>query len=138
MFDLSKLHHYLYLGRDRISQVLSDVFDPFHIKVYSLSAIFLNLLAWFLAVFIVDKGKGDPMILHYNMDFGVDLVGPPSQLLVVPGLGLVILVANLLLLLFLYNHTSFKFLSHLILAVAVLVNFFLLISLLPVYTINFS
>lgn len=138
MIDLSKVYHYFYTGKEKAAQVWGDVFDFFSVKVYSLIALFFDLLGWIMVFFIMSKNKEGAIVLHYSVDFGVDLVGDASQLIMVPVLGLIILVSNLVLLFVLYQHGSFKFLSHLLLAVAMAVNVFLTLSLVPIYLLNFS
>ncbi|HMB66172.1 MAG TPA: hypothetical protein VKO42_04820 [Patescibacteria group bacterium] len=138
MIDLSKVYHYFYTGKEKAAQVLGDVFDFFSVKVYSLIALFFDLLGWIMVFFIMSKNKEGAIVLHYSVDFGVDLIGDASQLIVVPVLGLIILISNLILLLILNQHKSFKFLSHLLLAVAMAVNVFLTLSLVPIYLLNFS
>ncbi len=137
MLDLSKIHHYLSLGKRKGGGALSDAFDHFNVKVYILVAVFLNLLSWIAVLFMVSRVEEELIVLHYSVGFGADLVGSVYQLLVVPGLGLLILFVNLFLLFILRYSKDFNFFSHLFLATALAVNLFLLISLGPIYLINF-
>lgn len=138
MFDLSKIFHSLYSAKEKSLQVLGDIFDFWHIRIYLAVALVLNILEWAFVFFIKSRADtGSLLILHYNVNFGVDLIGEPSRLIIVPLLGLVIIAINsFLAFLFVYSN-NFRFLSHLFLFVAMATNIFLLVSLVPIYLINF-
>ncbi len=139
MINLSKFYHCFYLGKERVGRILMDVFfQDLSIKIYSLAIICLNLLTWLAVILLVRRAGDDLLVLHYSVDFGVDLVGDPSRLYMIPVLGMVVFLSNVSLLFILYRYDNFKFFSHLLLAVATLVNLFLLISLGPIYLFNFS
>ena len=66
-------------------------------KKYSLlalaAAILLNAITWLL-VFVSFPDRSDAMVLHYNIYFGIDLVGPWQQLLMIPISGTASIVVN--------------------------------------------
>jgi|AntAceMinimDraft_8_1070364.scaffolds.fasta_scaffold26718_1 hypothetical protein len=53
----------------------------------------LNLVAWLL-VFVKLMSFPEPIILHYNAYFGMDLVGSGKEALLLPIAGLIILILN--------------------------------------------
>ena len=84
------------------------------------------------------------MILHYNVDFGIDLIGNVRQIYIIPLIGLVIVLFNLILLSFAYRKNiaperrdADKFLANLLLGSALFANFILLFSVASIYLINF-
>ena len=56
----------------------------------------LNCYLWYLIYRFINFEK-EFHILHYNVYFGIDLLGSPQKLLNIPFIGLVLLVFNLIL-----------------------------------------
>jgi hypothetical protein len=96
-----------------------------------------QVVAWFQAWFIYKNLSGDVLVLHYNVDFGIDLVGDPARVYFFPVLGLIIFLLNLIILAVLHKDKNFKILVHFLLGAATLFAVFLSIALLAVYLINF-
>ncbi len=130
----SKLLNYIYLGREKLSAIISDLSSFFYIKVYFFVILGLNLLNWLAAYFINSKASQDLVVLHYNIDFGVNLIGNVKEVYVIPLLGLCVFLINFVLLSFVYRQN--KFTVHLLSAGAILVNLFLLMAVTTVYLIN--
>ncbi len=137
MFSTGKISHNLALFRNNLAGAWSEVFSwPFS-RWGAVVALVLNLLDW-LASFFLYRSLGDELtVLHYNIDFGIDLVGHRAQLFINPVLGLSLIILNLVLLLFFARQKHFKFVSYLLWNTAALANFFLLLGVLAVYLINF-
>lgn len=138
MLILSRLYHDFYSFRDKFLYVSSEIFSATQVRVYLVLSGGLNVCLWFFSWLFYRQVKEDMIILHYNVDFGVDLVGEPRNIFMIPGLGLFALLFNLSLLFIFAKRPDFKLLSHLIMIVALLVNLFLSLSLGPLYLINFS
>lgn len=112
------------------------------------SAIGLNLLAWlFLAVKI--PRSAEPIVLHYNIYFGPDLIGDWYRAFLAPALGLAIFGLNFFLAYWFYpvNQPPFgwhqagtgrqsRLLSYFLIGSSAAINFFLLISALAIISIN--
>lgn len=137
MSIFSKTIEYFTLAGKNFLNNLLEIFDFFHSKVYIGITVLLNLLSWISVVFINLKAGDGPLILHYNVDFGVDLIGFEEDLFIIPLLGLSIFLINLILLTVFARWENAKFLSHFLFTVSLLVNLFLLISLGPIYFVNF-
>jgi len=56
----------------------------------------LNFYLWYLIYNFVDFFK-EFHVLHYNIYFGIDLIGSPQKLLNIPLWGILILIFNLLI-----------------------------------------
>ncbi|OIO07944.1 hypothetical protein CO115_05235 [Candidatus Falkowbacteria bacterium CG_4_9_14_3_um_filter_36_9] len=146
---INNLSSYFYLGWRKILEIILDLFDYLYIKIYLAIILFINLSNWTIAKVISDKTKQDLyisqysnsdsvkdlFILHYNVDFGINLVGRVERVYIMPLFGLLILIINLFLLLYFYKNN--KFISHLLLTSVFLVNVFLLMALASIYLINF-
>lgn len=70
--------------------------NPLVLSVVSFSA--LSLFASFAAVFfLIYRGAREVIILHYNVYFGIDIIGSPWQAFVVPTAPLLFFLVNLFL-----------------------------------------
>ena len=113
------------------------VFSFFHIRIYVMIIFALNFSIWLAAYFVNTNAVQNLIVLHYNVNFGVDLIGGAEKLFIIPVLGLVIIFINLFLVFVFSKDKNFKFIAHLLLASCVIVDLFLLIALLLVFLINF-
>lgn len=137
MFSTGKISHNLALFRNNLAGAWSEVFSWSFSRWGVAVALALNLLDW-LASFFLYRSLGDELtVLHYNVDFGIDLIGHRIQLFVNPALGLSLIILNLVMLLFFARQKHFKFVSYLLWNTAALANSFLLLGVLAVYLINF-
>jgi hypothetical protein len=99
-----------------------------------LSLIF-NLTDWIvLGIFI--KPVDFPIILHYNVYFGVDMMGNYRLVFVLPLIGLAIFLVNFFLSLYFYRHKE-RIASYLLLMAALMVQLSLFVSILSVVIINY-
>ena len=57
------------------------------------SAVVLNALTWALLLWKIPYSS-EPILLHYNVYFGIDLTGPWAQMFWIPGSGLLIAVVH--------------------------------------------
>ncbi|HZJ41861.1 MAG TPA: hypothetical protein VFD51_02505 [Patescibacteria group bacterium] len=106
-------------------------------KYYFVAILILQILAWLQAFNIYNNTSGDLMTFHYNIDFGVDLVGEPAKIFYFPIAGLVISLLNLILSASFSRKQGAKLMFHLYFSTSILINTFLNLSLFAVYLINF-
>lgn len=66
-------------------------------------AILINTSMW-AYILIVFPPRSETVFLHYNILFGVDLIGPWWRLLMTPTFGLIIILINLLISWFTYKY----------------------------------
>lgn len=88
-------------------------------------SLLVNICAWVWLLINIHSNV-DQIFLHYNILFGVDLVGSWYQVLTIPIAGLLILLLNAVLGWFLYKQDAFA--AYILNAIAVFVNILLLIS----------
>lgn len=96
-----------------------------------------QIFAWLQAWFIRRDLTGDLLVLHYNVNFGTDLVGAPSRIFVYPLFGLGIFLLDLIVLAALARHRDWRVFVHLLLGTAMIFGLLLSLVLLSVYLINF-
>jgi len=58
-----------------------------------------NIINW-LILLILLKPATENIILHYNVYFGVDMIGKRFQVFILPGVGLIIFIINFIFLLY--------------------------------------
>ncbi len=63
--------------------------------IFVLSSFIVNVATWLWLLWHIGP-REDHIFLHYNVLFGVDLIGPWQHMLYLPGLGLLILLVNAL------------------------------------------
>jgi len=107
-------------------------------RIYLFLALILNSFSWFLVYLIKSHINHNLVILHYNIDFGFDLIGEVNQLYFFPILSLILILVNLFLVLFFSFLGTRIFLFHLFGMISSVVNFFFLFYLVLIYLINFS
>jgi hypothetical protein len=106
-------------------------------RIYLALAIFWQILAWFQAIYIFKNLSSDLLVLHYNIDYGTDLVSEPNRIFYYPIGLLLALFLNLIISLSLYRHKDFKLFVNLLLGALALFSIFLNLALLSIYLINF-
>lgn len=132
----------IYSGVSELRSFVSNLLTFFYIKVYLFSILGLNFLNWLFVYIINSKVSQDLTVLHYNVDFGVNLIGSVKQIYIIPFLGLIIFILNLILLAFAFRlnfriPSAGKFFAHILLGASMLANFFLFLSLVFIYLVNF-
>jgi hypothetical protein len=133
-FGVSNLIHNI---KSNVAGAIRNVFRPLFVKVYFFILLAMNAVVWLSVYYISDRASGQLSVLHYNVDFGPDWMGRASQLYIMPVIGVAVLITNLFLLLMFYRRNDLRVLSHFLLGTALVVNFFLLMALGPIYLINF-
>jgi hypothetical protein len=139
MFNLTKILSRFYLLKQNLAKNISDLFSCFFIKIYLSILVLLNFLVWFVAARIYSQAETPQIALHYNVDFGIDLYDSVSKIFIVSFLGLLLIIINLIIVLLVnyYQRPEVKFISHILLATAILANFLLLAATITIYFINF-
>lgn len=137
MVDFSKIYNLFYFNKNKIFKKQLNIFKYTHIRIYSIAIISLNILTWVFANHININSSQDLVVLHYNVNFGVDLIGSVKKLYIIPILGLIFFAVNLAVSLTLIKHKNFRFISHILFGAIITAHIFLLISLASIYLINF-
>ncbi|PIZ56492.1 hypothetical protein COY23_03090 [bacterium (Candidatus Torokbacteria) CG_4_10_14_0_2_um_filter_35_8] len=91
-----------------------------------ISAVLLNIILWMMIFFAVEPAE-EPIALHYNTYFGVDVEGLYYKLYVLPQTGIIIMVINFILSLLSFRHE--KLTAYFLSFISVLVQVFLIIAL---------
>jgi len=145
MISAQKFLNYFYLSKYNINERLKDLMSLFYIKVYLASNLIINLINWWLVYVINNNITQDLVILHYNVDFGANLIGNAKDIFTIPLAGLIIFLFNFILLFVIHHRNIYsyvksgdKFFANLLLLSSGLANLFLLFSTYSIYLINFK
>ncbi|MEK7598416.1 MAG: hypothetical protein AAB487_01635 [Patescibacteria group bacterium] len=123
---------------------LKSKIRPFFADEYFKSAIAIWLIILSLAVNLIEwvilkifvKSVDFPIILHYNVFFGVDMMGNYKLVFVLPLIGLALFLINFFLSIYFYRHKE-RIASYLLLMTALMIQLSLFISTLSVIIINY-
>ena len=97
--------------------------------------IFLNVANWVI-LYIFIKPVDLPIILHYNVYFGVDMIGDWWQVYFLPSMGAVFFIINTFLAGFFYEKNE-RIASYIFLLVAFLIQVGIIIASASVIAINY-
>lgn len=112
-----------------------------YIRIYLLLILAVNLFIWLIAYFIYininhSSTNNNLIILHYNTDFGIDLIGNIKKIFIFPLISIIIAFINVFLTSLFTKHKHGKFIAHLLLLICVIISLFLSLSLMSIYLIN--
>lgn len=133
----SNFYTRFYRFKERAGAALGAIGRFYPTRYYGAAFLALQIVSWLQAVLIKKNLSGEVLVLHYNVDFGIDLVGDPVRIFLYPALGLLVGLLNLALAALIYRHFEFKYLTHLLLGAIVAFNCLMVSALLAIYLINF-
>jgi len=137
IMSYSNFYARFYNFRQRVGSAIGAIWRFLPNRWYLLFFISLQLIAWLQTMFIYRNLTGNFLVLHYNISFGINLVGEPQRIFIYPIFGLAIMLVNVLILASLHRLKDFKTFAHLLLGTAVLFGFLLSLALFAIYLINF-
>jgi hypothetical protein len=125
---------------DSLRILLANFYRPIYMKLFYISAFVLNLFLWIFSYFMFSNITQDRLILHHNVDMGIDLIGGKGEIFSLPMFGLVIIFLNMTLLLVLLKRkfADYKFVSRYSSAFMVFSQLLLVLAVFSIYSINFK
>lgn len=132
---MQKVLSFFYIGREKLTEAVLYLVSFTAVKIYLSALFFLNAANWLLAYYVNKSVSQTLVVLHYNVDLGVNLIGGAKDIYIIPTLGLSFIIINFLLLVNIYHKN--KFIIHFILGFSILVNLFLIAGTSSIYLINF-
>lgn len=133
--DWHKLLNSLHEGREKLGGAVLALVSLTSARFYLIFLLALNAVNWLWAYYVNKNVSQSLIVLHYNVNLGVNLIGQARNIYIIPTLGLAFILINFFLLLNIYRKS--KFFIHLLLGFTLLVNIFLIASTIAVYLINF-
>lgn len=140
-YNYSNFIDFIYSLWDTFRIELINIFTLFYVKVYLIFFALINGINWLFAYYIYSNTLPETrelIALHYNVEFGVNLIGEAKNIFILPALGFLIIAINFLLLLSIYKLKSSRFLGHFLLLPALISNTYLFVGLFSIYLANFE
>ncbi|PIR73782.1 MAG: hypothetical protein COU40_00735 [Candidatus Moranbacteria bacterium CG10_big_fil_rev_8_21_14_0_10_35_21] len=98
-------------------------------------SLLANIADWVvLKIFI--KSVDFPIILHYNVYFGVDMLGDWKRVFFLPLIGIILIIINLFLAIYFFNRQE-RIASYLLLMAILMIQLSLVISSVSLIVINY-
>ena len=132
----SRLYNNLFNFKERTGSAFSGLWHYRPARLYLLLTIIWQIIAWFQARFIFKNLSSDLLVLHYNVEFGTDLISQPNQIFYYPFGLLLFILLNLIICLLFYRHKDFKLFIDLLVGGAALFSIFINLALLSIYLIR--
>ena len=133
----SKLYERFYSFRVKIANTTGEFFSFYPNRLYLAAVIAVQAVSWWLSFYIYKNLASNLLVLHYNVDFGIDWISDPNTIFYFPVVGLIFLLLSIIVLFIFGPGRNFRIQSHYLMAGMVLANLGMLISLILVYIINF-
>ncbi len=107
--------------------------NDFHVRWILASSVVLNVALFLFFILFIGQSNV-PIVLHYNVDWGVDYFGEVKSVFVLPFVGLFILLFNSVLTLRLWPRNAAV--SYVLTAIILLAQVFLWLAGVALYIIN--
>lgn len=133
----SKLYERFYSLRIKIANTAGEFFSFHPNRLYLIGAVVIQAISWWLSYYIYKNLVGGLLVLHYNVDFGIDWIGDPGSVFYFPLVSLAFLLVSIILLFIFGPGRNFRIQSHYLMSGVILGNLGMLVALLLVYIINF-
>lgn len=114
---------------------LREFFHSSLVQWMIIGSLFLNVANWGLVAFF-NRPVDFPIILHYNVYFGVDVIGAWWQVYFLPAIGLIILLINAILGFLFYNQKE-RMVAHLLMLASFIVQIIMTIAVSTLLMINY-
>jgi hypothetical protein len=138
MITFAKIIDFYYFQKKSIVHILLVLVKPLYAKIFIAISILGNALNWGFVYLISKNITGERAILHYNVDFGINLIGDEKQLYIIPLIGLLVIIINFFILFIYYNQRNIKFVASFLYTAGIITNLFLFLSLASIYLINLT
>jgi len=122
----------------KIKNYAIQAFSPLFNKIYLIILFVLNIFLWLGSFYIDSIIEKNIIALHYNVDFGINLIGETKNIYIIPVVGLLVIFINSILYINLSRNKDKKIIFHVLFATSLFVNIILLSAITSVYLINFQ
>ncbi len=133
----SKWYNKVHSWRSQLAGTFSDIIGFRPNRLYLLAIVIFQAVSWWLAVYIYRHLSSNLLVLHYNVDFGIDWVGDPKLVFYFSAFGILAALIAIIWLLALGSGKNFRLQSHYLLGGTTMANLGWLAALVLIYLINF-
>jgi len=117
---------------------LSEFFAYWPNRLYLIISLFIQAITLFLSYYIFKNLTGTLLVLHYNVDFGINWIGDSYKIFYFPLISFLLSLLSLLVLFAFGPSKHFRFQSNMLMIAVLMTNLGFLAALLLVYIINFK
>ncbi len=119
--------------------LLNNFYRPLRVKFFLFVFLIFNISLWGFSYYIYDNVTQNRLILHYNVDVGIDLIGDKHDVFIIPAVSLFLILINNIFLLFFFRKKifDFNFIFYFSSIFLLITQIFLFLSILVIYLINF-
>ena len=114
---------------------LQEYFHSSLVQWVVIGALILNVINWAMIAFFI-RPVDFPIILHYNVYFGVDVIGQWWQVYFLPFIGLIVLLINSTLGYLFYGQKE-RIVAHLLMLATFIVQIVITVAVASVLMINY-
>ena len=104
----SNFYARFYAFRQEVALAFATLWRFNSSRFYFGLAVIIQASAWLQAAYIYRHLSGDLLVIHYNIDFGIDLVGAPWRIFLYPAYGLAVFALNWIIASALYRRQHFR------------------------------
>ncbi len=134
----STILNYADLAKQRFADFILVLLNSRQHKIYLAANLLANLFVWAASAVVYRLAAQGTLILHYNVDFGVDYLGEGYNVFLLPVSATVVLALNFYLVYAVSRYRPDKIISNLLFAGALAVNLLILVSEYFLYLINYQ
>lgn len=134
----SKIYERLYSLGDSITKTIGEYLSFWPNRLYLGAIILTQIISWWLAYFISNNAEDNLLVLHYNVNFGINWIGDGNLIFYFPALSLSFFLLSLLLIFIFGVGRHFRANSHYLMAGALLSNLGIFLAIFLIYIINFK
>lgn len=134
----SKIYERFYSLRDKTAKTTGEFFSFWFNRLYLGGIILIQLVSWWLSYFIFNNIGDNLLVLHYNINFGINWIGDGNLIFYFPFLSLIFLVLALLLIFILGVGRHFRINCHYLMGGTLISNLGIFLAILLIYIINFK
>jgi len=138
MIILGKIGHAWSTWKEQASILIAECFRHRFVRIQFSALILLNALIWLGAFFIYHSISQKLTILHYNIDFGIDLIGDRQKIFTLPALSSIFLLADFSWLVMISRRPQFKFIAQVALGSLFFISWLFVLALFSIYLANFK
>jgi len=117
------------IHQSKLDSYRSDKF----VKINLFFSLLINIVLWLLLIWQTKEFSG-LIPLHYNIYFGIDLLGPWYQFFLLPSLGLLFFIVNFIISLMIYSKE--KVLSYFLVSASSFIQLIFILAAIFIILIN--
>jgi len=136
MADMNKDKNKLIGLKLKIRSFFHQAYFRSHIVIWLLALSMVSNAANWIILMVWIKPVDFPIILHYNVYFGVDLIGGYGQVYLLPLIGLILFIINLILSIYFYKQKE-RIASYILLMAMLMIQLSLIVASISVILINY-